>query len=116
MIIWQVCDLSDPPPDGPTRFFSILEKAVQFVVSVYSLSGGDGSYDEPVMYAIALDLDKENQQRIMRVCNGGFFNLLGPTPHVGELCSRIRESLHQTIATLNLDISEDPRISGEQEL
>ena len=114
MIVWQVCDLGDPPPDGPCRFYTILEDAVQFVVSVYRVSGGDGSYDEPVMYAIATDVDMDSQ-KILRVCNGGFFNLLGPTPHVGELCSRIRESLYKTISELNLDTSEDPRITGEQE-
>ena len=112
MIVWTVSDLSDP--DVPARLYISLEKAVSFIFSAYRLTGGDHTLDEPVLYAVDADSER-GQQRFMRVCNGGLVRFMGKNPSVTETCALIREQLHRTIDILNLDTSEDPRISGEQE-
>ena len=115
MIIWRVSDLEDPEM---ARLYSSLEGAVQFVFRVYSIAGGDGSYVNPILHAIACDEDTDNQ-KLVSVTNGALFRFIGPKPHLVETCRVIRNALEQSLARRHLIHSEmnseDPRITGEQE-
>lgn len=115
MIIWRVSDLENPEM---ARLYSSLEEAVKFVFRVYSIAGGDGSYDNPVLHALACNEDTDNQ-KLVSVTNGALFRFIGPKPHLIETCRVIRKALEQALARRHLiheEInSEDPRITGEQE-
>lgn len=100
------------------RLYSSLEEAVKFVFRVYSIAGGDGSYVNPVLHAIACDEDT-NAQKLVSVTNGALFRFIGPRPHVIETCRVIRKALERALAQRHLihkEInSEDPRSVGEQD-